>query len=175
MGGAVDVDSSGGRHPRSYGAVRLPSRPAGSLSRCKLRLAEILRRAGACRWGVGMTTKAKNIAYWTTTILIAFFIGSGGVAQVAQYLGNPHGVVPVLGYPMYFFAILGVWKVLGAIAILVPRFPRLKEWAYAGIFFDLTGAAASCAAVGGDGAYPFHVPAPPILAVFTVALLGLRP
>ena len=50
-----------------------------------------------------------------------------------------------LGYPMYFFAILGVWKVLGAIAILVPRFPRLKEWAYAGIFFDLTGAAASCA------------------------------
>ena len=79
------------------------------------------------------------------TILVAFFIGSGGVAQMAQYRANPHGVVPVLGYPMYFFAILGVWKVLGAIAILVPRFPRLKEWAYAGIFFDLTGAAASCA------------------------------
>ncbi len=90
-----------------------------------------------------MTTKTKNIAYWTTTILIAFFIGSGGVAQIAQYLANPHGVVPVLGYPMYFFAILGFWKVLGAIAILVPRYPRLKEWAYAGIFFDLTGAAAS--------------------------------
>jgi hypothetical protein len=67
---------------------------------------------------------------------------------MAQYLANPHGVVPELGYPMYFFAILGAWKVLGAIAILVPRFPRLKEWAYAGIFFDLTGAAASCACGG---------------------------
>jgi hypothetical protein len=122
-----------------------------------------------------MTTKAKNIAYWTTTGLIAFFIGGGGVAQIAQYLGNPHGVVPVLGYPMYFFAILGFWKVLGAIAILVPRLPRLKEWAYAGIFFDLTGAAASCAAVGGYGAYAFHVLAPLILAVLAVASWALRP
>jgi uncharacterized membrane protein YphA (DoxX/SURF4 family) len=122
-----------------------------------------------------MTTRAKNIAYWTTTILIAFFIGSGGGAQIAQYYVNPHGVVPVLGYPMYFFAILGFWKVLGAIAILVPRFPRLKEWAYAGIFFDLTGAAASCAAVGGYGAYAFHVLAPLILVVFTVVSWALRP
>ena len=121
-----------------------------------------------------MTTRAKNIAYWTTTILTAFFM-SGGVAQIAQYLGNPHGVVPVLGYPMYFFAILGVWKILGAIAILVPRFPRLKEWAYAGIFFDLTGAAASCAAVGGYGAYAFHVIAPLIIAGITVASWALRP
>ena len=122
-----------------------------------------------------MTTKVKNIAYWTTTILIAFFIGSGGVAQIAQYLGNPHGVVPVLGYPMYFFGILGFWKALGAIAILVPRFPRLKEWAYAGIFFDLTGAAASVAAVGGSGAYAFHIVAPLVLAVLTVASWALRP
>jgi uncharacterized membrane protein YphA (DoxX/SURF4 family) len=122
-----------------------------------------------------MTTKANGIAYWTSTILIAFFIGSGGVAQVAQFLGNPHGVVPVLGYPMYFFAILGFWKVLGAIAILVPRFPRLKEWAYAGIFFDLTGAAASVVAVGGYGAYAFHVFAPLILAGLTVTSWALRP
>ena len=122
-----------------------------------------------------MTTKTKNIAYWTTTILIAFFIGSGGGAQIAQYLANPHGVVPVLGYPMYFFAILGFWKVLGAIAILVPRYPRLKEWAYAGIFFDLTGAAASVAAVGSYGAYAFHVIAPLILTVFTVVSWALRP
>jgi len=122
-----------------------------------------------------MTMKARNIAYWTTTILIAFFIGSGGGAQIAQYLGNPHGVVPVLGYPMYFFAILGFWKVLGAIAILVPRFPRLKEWAYAGIFFDLTGAAASCATVGGYGAYAFHMIAPLILTVFTAVSWALRP
>jgi hypothetical protein len=122
-----------------------------------------------------MTTKAKNIAYWITTILVAFLIGSGGVAQIWQYRANPHGVVPVLGYPLYFFAILGFWKVLGAIAILVPRFPRLKEWAYAGIFFDLTGAAASVAAVGGYGAYAFHFLAPLILAVLAVASWALRP
>ena len=122
-----------------------------------------------------MTTKARNIAYWTTTALVAFFIGSGGVAQIAQYLGKPHGIVPVLGYPMYFFAILGFWKVLGAIAILAPRFPRLKEWAYAGIFFDLTGAAASCAAVGGYGVYAFHILAPLILAVLLMASWTLRP
>jgi hypothetical protein len=119
--------------------------------------------------------KAKNVTYWTTTILVAFFIGSGGAAQVAQYLGNRHGVVPLLGYPMYFFGILGFWKVLGAIAILVPRFPRLKEWAYAGIFFDLTGAAASCAAVGGYGVYAFHVIAPLVLTVLTVASWAIRP
>jgi hypothetical protein len=119
--------------------------------------------------------RAKNIAYWTTTVLVAFFIGSGGASQVVQYLGNVHGVVPVLGYPMYFFAILGIWKVLGAIAILVPRFPRLKEWAYAGIFFDLTGAAASCVAVGGYGVYAFHVIAPLVIAGLAVASWALRP
>lgn len=122
-----------------------------------------------------MTEKAKSIAYWITTILVALLIGSGGLAQIWQYRINPHGVVPVLGYPTYFFAILGFWKALGAIAILWPRFPRLKEWAYAGIFFDLTGAAASVAAVGGYGAYGFHVLAPLILAALTVASWALRP
>ena len=118
---------------------------------------------------------AKPIVYWTTTILVAFPIGSGGVVQIAQYFGNPHGVVPVLGYPEYFFAILGLWKALGAIAILVPRFPLLKEWAYAGIFFDLTGAAASVAFSGGYGAYGFHVIAPLIITGLTVASWALRP
>jgi len=122
-----------------------------------------------------MTMRAKNIAYWTTTVLVAFFIGSGGVSQVVQFQSNVHGVVPVLGYPMYFFAILGFWKVLGAIAILVPRYPRLKEWAYAGIFFDLTGAVASVAAVGVYGAYAFHILAPLILTGITVASWALRP
>ena len=122
-----------------------------------------------------MTTRAKSIVYWTMTGLVAFFIGGGGASQIVQYFGNPHGVVPELGYPMYFFAIIGVWKVLGAIAILVPRFPRLKEWAYAGIFFDLTGAAASCAAVGGYGAYGFHVLAPLFICLLAVASWALRP
>ena len=118
---------------------------------------------------------AKSIVYWTMTVLVALPIGSGGVAQIWQYHANPHGVVPELGYPTYFFAILGVWKVLGTIAILVPRFPRLKEWAYAGIFFDLTGAAASCAAVGGYGVYAFHVISPLIMTGFLVTSWALRP
>ncbi len=119
--------------------------------------------------------KANNIAYWTTTGLVAFFIGGGGVAQLWQYRANPHGIVPVLGYPLYFFAILGFWKVLGAIAILAPRFPRLKEWAYAGIVFDLTGAVASIAAVGVYGAYAFHIFAPLIIAGLAVTSWALRP
>jgi DoxX-like protein len=122
-----------------------------------------------------MNAKAKSIVYWTMTILVAFFMGPGGLTQIWQYHYHPHGRLPQLGYPMYFFVILGFWKVLGAIAILVPRYPRLKEWAYAGIFFDLTGAAASCAMSGGYGAYGFHVIAPLIITGFCLASWELRP
>jgi uncharacterized membrane protein YphA (DoxX/SURF4 family) len=118
--------------------------------------------------------KAKSIVYWATTILVAVPIGSGGVAQLAHLKENVNGFTHVLGYPLYFVTVLGVWKVLGAIAILVPRFPRLKEWAYAGIFFDLTGAVASWAAVGGSGE-AFHIISPLIIAGFTVASWALRP
>ena len=120
-------------------------------------------------------SKGRNILYWVMTALVAFFIGSGGIAQVMQYFASPHGVVPVLGYPMYFFLILGFWKFFGALTILVPRFPRLKEWAYAGIFFDLTGAAASNALSGGYGAYGFHIIAPLIITGFMLASWALRP
>jgi uncharacterized membrane protein YphA (DoxX/SURF4 family) len=118
--------------------------------------------------------KTKPIVYWATTILVAMSIGSGGVAQVAHVKENVDGFTHVLGYPAYFVTVLGVWKVLGAIAILVPHFPRLKEWAYAGIFFDLTGAAASWAAVGGSGE-AFHIIAPLVIAGFCVASWALRP
>jgi uncharacterized membrane protein YphA (DoxX/SURF4 family) len=118
--------------------------------------------------------KAKSIAYWIATILVALPIGSGGIAQVAHLKENVDGFVHVLGYPLYFMTILGVWKVLGAIAILVPRFARLKEWAYAGIFFDLTGAAATWAAVGGPGE-ALHIIAPLIIAGFAMASWALRP
>ena len=118
---------------------------------------------------------ARTVTYWTTTILIAFFVGVGGLTQIWQYHANPRSVVPVLGYPMYFFAILGFWKTFGALAILWPRLPLLKEWAYAGIFFDLTGAAASCIAVHVYGAYAFHVLAPLILTILTAASWALRP
>lgn len=118
--------------------------------------------------------KTKSILYWVTTILVAVPIGTGGVAQVAHVQQNVDGFVHVLGYPLYFVTVLGVWKVLGAIAILVPRLPRLKEWAYAGIIFDLTGAAASWAAVGGPGE-AFHIIAPLIIASFAMASWALRP
>ena len=118
---------------------------------------------------------SRNVMYWTATGLVAFFIGSGGVGQIFQFVHTPRGTVPLLGYPMYFFGILGFWKVLGSVAILAPRFPRLKEWAYAGIFFDLTGAAASCIAVGVYGVYAFHVLAPALLAALTMVSWALRP
>ena len=115
--------------------------------------------------------KAKSIVYWITTVLVAFSM-SGGAAQLARVPGVVDGFVRVLHYPAYFVTILGFWKVAGAIAILVPRFPRLKEWAYAGIFFDTTGAAASSFAVGGGA---FHVVAPLVAAALAVASWALRP
>jgi uncharacterized membrane protein YphA (DoxX/SURF4 family) len=118
--------------------------------------------------------KTKSILYWVTTVLVAVSIGSGGAAQVAHLQQNVDGFVRVLGYPLYFVTVLGVWKVLGAIAIVVPGLPRLKEWAYAGIIFDLTGAAASWAAVGGPGE-AFHIIAPLIIAGFAVASWAMRP
>jgi uncharacterized membrane protein YphA (DoxX/SURF4 family) len=117
--------------------------------------------------------KARTITYWTTTILVAFFMG-GGIAQVLRLPQSVDGFHS-LGYPTYFVVILGVWKILGSIAILVPRFPRLKEWAYAGIFFDLTGAAVSDAAAGIGQAYAFHIIAPLVIAGLTVVSWALRP
>jgi DoxX-like family len=86
-------------------------------------------------------------AYWTTTILIALALCSGGAAYLFRAEAPLRGMAE-LGYPAYFVTNLGVWKVLGALAIVAPGFPRLKEWAYAGIAFDLTGAALSHVAAG---------------------------
>ena len=116
-------------------------------------------------------SKAKAIGYWVTTALVAFALGSGGAAQLAHMPQNVEGMMH-LGYPAYLLTILGVWKVAGTVAILAPGFPRLKEWAYAGIFFDLTGAAASHAA---SGDVVWHIVAPSVLAVLTVASWALRP
>ena len=86
--------------------------------------------------------KNKNLPYWITTILVALAFLAGGASDLARSPQVLEGMQH-LGYPDYFATILGVWKILGAIAILAPGFPRLKEWAYAGIFFDLSGAALS--------------------------------
>ena len=82
------------------------------------------------------------IAYWVATALTAFVFLSGGVADLMKPTAAVEGTVH-LGYPIYLMTILGVWKVLGGVTVLAPRLPLLKEWAYAGFVFDLTGAAAS--------------------------------
>ena len=84
----------------------------------------------------------KNAVYWITTALLAFELVLGGVWDVLR-VPQVRGVIDRLGYPGYFLVILGIWKLLGAIAVIIPRFPRLKEWAYAGVVFNLTGALAS--------------------------------
>ena len=91
--------------------------------------------------------KIKNIAYWVTTIFGPASFVIGGFLFLARK-EQPIATLAHLGYPAYVASILGAWKFLGAIAIVIPRFPRLKEWAYAGFFFELTGAAASRAFVG---------------------------
>jgi len=70
---------------------------------------------------------------------------STGAVQLFKGQTGPGGVdmITHLGYPVYFLTILGIWKIIGAIAILIPKFPLLKEWAYAGFFFAMSGAALS--------------------------------
>jgi uncharacterized membrane protein YphA (DoxX/SURF4 family) len=119
-------------------------------------------------------SKTKTIAYWITTILIALSLVSGGITEVIR---QPYALkgMRLLGYPDYLMLILGVWKLLGAIAILAPRLPRAKEWAYAGIFFDLTGASASHTLAGDYGPGYFHVYVPLIIVVLLIASWALRP
>jgi uncharacterized membrane protein YphA (DoxX/SURF4 family) len=90
---------------------------------------------------------ARSAGYWTTTILIALAFLTGGAVYLSRADFALSGMAE-LGYPAYFVTILGIWKVLGGLAILAPGLPRLKEWAYAGIAFDLTGAAFSHVAMG---------------------------
>lgn len=89
----------------------------------------------------------RRILYWSSTILIASALLSGGVAYLMRAGFSMVGMAE-LGYPAYVVTLLGVWKLLGGVTILFPRLPLLKEWAYAGMTFDLTGAAWSQAASG---------------------------
>ncbi len=116
-----------------------------------------------------MNTKA--IGYWAITALVAFAVVSGGAAELARRPDNIDGLVK-LGYPAYLATIIGFWKVLGGIAILAPHLPRLKEWAYAGIFFNMTGAAVSHS-VSHDATW--HVIVTASLAALALASWALRP
>src|SRR5450755_1574919 len=92
-------------------------------------------------------TKRNKIIYWATTGFLAFGMLAQGLAQIFHTKGYVDIMVH-LGYPLYFLYIIGAWKILGVIAILIPKFNLLKEWAYAGFFFVMSGALFSHIAVG---------------------------
>ncbi len=99
-------------------------------------------------------TKRNKIIYWISTIWLASGMLATGILQAfkvkAEGAVAPPGVDGIihLGYPVYFLTILGIWKILGAVALLIPKFPLLKEWAYAGFFFAMSGAVFSHIASG---------------------------
>ena len=88
-------------------------------------------------------TKRNKIIYWISTLWLSLGMLSTGVVQLLKLKGDGPGSLNTmthLGYPAYFVTILGVCKILGVVALLIPKFPLLKEWAYAGFFFMMSGA-----------------------------------
>lgn len=85
------------------------------------------------------TTKRNKIIYWIATLWLSLGMVSSGIVQILRLKMEVDGMAH-LGYPIYFLTIIGVWKLLGVIAILIPKYPLLKEWAYAGFFFMMSGA-----------------------------------
>jgi uncharacterized membrane protein YphA (DoxX/SURF4 family) len=116
-------------------------------------------------------SKARSTGYWITTSLASLNLLIAGAAYLAGVQVVRDGFAE-LGYPAYLITLLGGCKVLGGLALLTPGFPRLKEWAYAGIAFNLIGAAVSHAAVGHPAA---KVIAPVAVLAVVVASWALRP
>lgn len=116
------------------------------------------------------TTRAKTIAYWVTTGLLVFCM-TGGIFELLGLATTMNGIMR-LGYPSYIIPALGLGKVLAILAILWPGLPRLKEWAYAGIFFNMVGAFVSHVAVK-DATWSIVVTA--TIAGLTLASWALRP
>ena len=103
-------------------------------------------------------TKRNKIIYWIATVWLALGMLSTGVVQLLKEKSDVELIIR-LGYPVYFLTILGIWKILGVIVVLVPKFPLLKEWAYAGFFFSMSGAIFSHVASGS----PVNEIFPPLL------------
>jgi len=110
--------------------------------------------------------KRNKIIYWIVTIFLSIGMLAGGIQQTLQ-MGGYNEIITKLHYPLYVLSILGVWKILGVIAILIPRFPLLKEWAYAGFFFAMSGAAISHFVVGQS-----FIEALPALILLAVTVLS---
>ena len=123
-------------------------------------------------------TKRNKIIYWIATIWLSLGMISTGMVQLLK-IDSPGAVAPPgaygikqLGYPIYFLTILGIWKILGVIAVLIPKYPLLKEWAYAGFFFIMSGAAFSHIASGNP---PSEILPSLLLLTLTVVSWYFRP
>ncbi len=116
-------------------------------------------------------TKRNKIIYWISTIWLSLGMTSTGIVQLIR-IQEEVDVITNLGYPAYILTILGVWKILGVIAVLIPKFPLVKEWAYAGFFFVMSGAVFSHLAVG-DGAKELFGPI--LLLILTIVSWYFRP
>jgi len=116
-------------------------------------------------------SKRNKIIYWIATVWLSLGMASTGVVQLIK-LDEEVDMMNHLGYPVYFLTILGTWKILGVITVLIPKFPLLKEWAYAGFFFAMSGAVFSHAACGDGGKEYFG---PVLLLVLTGISWYFRP
>lgn len=115
--------------------------------------------------------KRNRIIYWIFTAWLALGMTSTGIVQLMK-VKEEADMFARLGYPEYLLTIIGVWKILGVVAVLIPKFPLLKEWAYAGFFFCMSGAIISHMALGD----PIGEVAPPLLLlVLTVISWYFRP
>ncbi len=116
-------------------------------------------------------SKRNKIIYWVSTLWLALGMVSTGLVQLLKVEEEVQSIT-ALGYPVYLMTILGTWKILGVVAVLIPRFPVVKEWAYAGFFFAMTGASISRLSVGD----PFSSIAPSLLLLtLTIVSWYFRP
>lgn len=115
--------------------------------------------------------KPPKIIYWISTIWLALGMLSSGIVQLFNVKSETAFILE-LGYPVYFLTILGIGKILGVVALLIPGFPLLKEWAYAGFFFAMSGAVFSHIASGN----PMTETAPALLLlILTIVSWYFRP
>jgi len=115
--------------------------------------------------------KRDKIIYWIATLWLSLGMVSTGYVQLT-HMEDEVQKMSALGYPAYFLTIIGIWKILGVVAILIPRYPLIKEWAYAGFFFLMTGAIFTHLAVGDEAAEYFG---PGLLLVLTGISWYYRP
>ena len=116
-------------------------------------------------------TKRNKIIYWIATICLSLGMLSTGIVQLLK-TDEEVDMMTRLGYPGYFLTIIGVWKILGVVAVLIPKFPLLKEWAYAGFFIAMSGAIVSHIIIGDEAKEIFG---PTLLLVLTMVSWYFRP